>query len=231
MWAAPLRVGDASLHTLRGWLSDDERARADRLRFDDKRQQAIVSRGLLRGVLGWALDVEPGAIAFASNNFGKPLLAGEFAEADLAFNVSHSGDRLLLAVSHGLAVGVDIERVRPNIDFLRLSERYFSPNEAAALAAVSRTHPHALVESFFCCWTRKEAVIKAVGSGVFAGLDRFDVTLGPSDPPAVLATRWPDDSPAAWSLTHLPLGDGYVGAVAERGVKRAVVLRSLSLED
>jgi 4'-phosphopantetheinyl transferase len=137
----------------------------------------------------------------------------------LGFNVSHSGELALVAVTAGVAVGVDVEAVRGMEDALRISERFFSAAERVVLAACPAAERDA---AFFRCWTRKEAYVKAVGDGIALGLDRFDVSLDEGEGARFLALESDAGRAAWWSLTHVDPGPGYVGALALPAHPRAV---------
>jgi 4'-phosphopantetheinyl transferase len=186
-------------------LSDDEIARAGRIRVPDKQRQFRVARTFLRLALGWTMGVEPASLRFAYGAQGKPYLPG----AGPGFNLAHSGGMAVLAMTSGAAVGVDIEQIRPRPGFLRLARRFFSDREVQALESLAAARR---LEAFYSVWTRKEAVVKALGSGISAGLDHFDVTVDPQDGAAVLATRWPEA--ADWWLADLAPEPGYRAAAA-----------------
>jgi 4'-phosphopantetheinyl transferase len=196
---------------LRRLLSADEEVRARRFHFPRDRDRFVVCRGTLRSLLGRYLAHDPGRLRFAYGPHGKPALVTNGATGRLRFNVSHSEGLALVAVTRGREVGVDLERVRPELDAEEIADRYFSAHEIQALRALPRP---LRLKAFFHCWTRKEAYLKARGSGLALALDRFDVTLGPGDPAALLANR---DDPAEarrWSLRELTPGPGFVGALA-----------------
>lgn len=191
-----------------GHLSADEAERAARLHFERDRLRWLASRLALRALLGAHLGVAPAELRFTLGPCGKPALLGE---PRVSFNLSHAGELTVLAVSDGVAVGVDVEEVVPDRATLALAETVFSQAELAALVALpapSRT------AAFYRCWTRKEAVIKARGLGFSADLRAFDVSLGEDEAPRVSATR-PDAAEAArWTLAALPVGEGYEAALA-----------------
>jgi 4'-phosphopantetheinyl transferase len=130
----------------------------------------------------------------------------------LNFSVSHSGGRVVLAFSRGIAVGVDIELIRPKVEIEAIVRRYFSPLEAEpflSLPAARRT------EAFFAVWTRKEAFVKARGEGLTCPLDAFAVTVEPAGPPRLV--RAPAGAAAGeWSLGDLDAGPGFRAALAVR---------------
>jgi 4'-phosphopantetheinyl transferase len=214
VWRIPLEIGHSMLLRLRDTLTDDERQRADRFHFDKDRRHFTAGRGTLRLILAHYLRLRPEAIRFSYTSYGKPFLAGE--SETLRFNLTHSHELALLAVTLGRDIGVDIEHIRDNLerDGELLAERFFSPREVAAL----RSLPAELRrEAFFHCWTRKEAYIKANGQGLSLPLDQFDVSLHPGEPAALLATQHDPAQAQRWSLVSLAPAEGYVGALAVEG--------------
>ena len=211
VWRIALDCGDDVLAHMRDTLADEEKQRVDRFYFDKDRRHFLAGRGSLRAILAHYLDCQPGQVRFAYASQGKPMLAGA---TDLRFNLTHSHGLALLAVTRGREIGVDVERIRDDIDREPLAERFFSPVEVAAL----RSLPVALRrEAFYRCWTRKEAFIKAIGKGLSLPLDRFDVTLTPGEPAALLATHYDPPEASRWSMCNLSPGDGFAGALAIEG--------------
>jgi 4'-phosphopantetheinyl transferase len=153
------------------------------------------------------LSLDPARIQFSYGPHGKPALDDQ--EARLEFNVSHSGSIALIALARGRKVGVDVERHRTDVLDDRITERYFSPLECAALRALPAS---VRVEGFFNCWSRKEAYIKACGRGLSLPLKDFQVSLAPGEEAALL---WARDSEE--SLRGCVPGPGYAGAVAAQG--------------
>jgi phosphopantetheine--protein transferase-like protein len=137
--------------------------------------------------------------------------------AGLDFNVSHSGDLALCAVTRARAVGVDVEAIRPGFATGEVARRFFAPAEVTAFEALP---PGERVEAFFACWTCKEAYIKVRGAGIALGLDRFEVSLAPGRPAALLATHDEPAAAARWRLVALAPGEGYAGALATDGPAR-----------
>ena len=191
-------------------LSNEERARAERFRFSRGRTEFIVARAGLRSILSRYLDVGPARMQFRYAALGKPCLAFLEGQLPLQFNVSHSHGLAVYAVTTACEVGVDVEKIRASVATERIAQRYFSARE---LADFLRVQPEQRVRAFFNCWTRKEAYLKARGSGLAAPLDQFDVTLTPGEPAMLLEDRSHPDE-ASWHLTHLDPGADYIGAVA-----------------
>ena len=214
VWAAPLDPSAEAIRSHAALLAPDERARADRFRFDRDRRRFTVARGVLRTLLGRYLEVDPRRVAFRYESHGKPALGGELAAHGLRFNVSHSGEMALFAFTAGRDLGVDVEEVRPMEDGLDIAERFFSQAEVEAFRALPAEIRD---DAFFNCWTRKEAYIKAVGEGLSFPLHVFDVSLAPGEPARLLASRDPQQA-ERWSLRGLPdPAPGYRAAIVVEG--------------
>ena len=201
----------AVLHDL---LSEDERARVSGFKVEEARRSFIVSRGFLRTMLGDALACAPDAISFGEGEHGKPFLTGAHAQSGIEFNVSHSGDVFLYAVSRGRAVGVDVERKKEGLAVETIARRYFAPEEARRLLEQAPSEER--LPSFYRCWTRKEAYLKARGTGLTTKLHAFEVTFLPGVPPAMVRTEIDGEAPADWRVFDVPVPDGYVAALVAR---------------
>jgi 4'-phosphopantetheinyl transferase len=194
-------------------LDDDERMRAARFRFEEHRNRFTVARGALRSILGCYLEVEPTVLQFSYGRYGKPELAEGFAPIAISFNLSHSGELMLMAVTRGREIGVDIELINQEFATSDVAERFFSRREILSL----RTQPQQLqTEAFFNCWTRKEAYIKARGEGLSLPLDQFDVSLESSGA-SLLDNRITPGEVTRWSLRELHPAPAYCAAVAVEG--------------
>lgn len=206
---APDAVGDGAL------LSNDEAARASRFVFDLHRRRFTAGRAALRRILASEVGCAPEAVSFDYNPAGKPALSGA-ADGAVRFNLSHSEQWGLLAVSRAGEIGVDIEKQRPMADVLRLAQTAFSPAERAELG---RVPPAGQLDAFFAGWTRKEAYIKARGDRL-ALLQDFDVSLALDRPRLVRAA-----APAEverWTLVSFVPVLGYAAALClERATSSA----------
>jgi 4'-phosphopantetheinyl transferase len=206
---------DPPAHQLEGFhasLSADERERAARYHFERHRRRFVACRGQVRQILGQYRDEPAAALRFRYGPRGKPALDMPGCDSAIEFNVSNSEDVALLAVARGRELGVDVERVREPRDFDALARQFFAQNEVKQLHALP---VDCRLEAFFNGWTRKEAVLKAVGTGLAFPLDKVVVTLAPDEPARVVA--YDGDSPSDWWLASLGPMPGYVGAVAARG--------------
>jgi 4'-phosphopantetheinyl transferase len=195
-------------------LSADEMARAQRFRFSRNRQHFTAVRALLRIALGAYLARDPKDLAFSYSKQGKPALAFPDGDRGLNFNLSHSGEVALLAFARGRQVGIDVEKLRANLEVETLVRRFFSLREREQLAAVASEDRY---QFFFRCWTRKEAYLKAAGTGLSLPLHEFDVSLALDNTDALLRTRPEPAEAARWSLREVPAGPGYVAALCVEG--------------
>jgi 4'-phosphopantetheinyl transferase len=213
VWQTTLQMPSSGIAQLRQILSPDERARADRFHFEMDRRRGVIGRGYLRLLLGRILDVPANELQFKYDEFGKPsLMPGQ--RLPLQFNVSHSGDLILIAITMDRAVGVDVERIRTDLDPNGIAEQFFSTEERRVLALLVGADRY---KAFFACWTRKEAYLKATGVGLSLPLDQFDVSFLPDQEPRVLATR-PDPAEARkWKLRAINPSDDYAAALAVAG--------------
>ena len=209
VWAWNYDYSAESLERYISLLSPEEGLRMQRFHFERDRIRYGICHGILRVLLGKYTGLPPSSLSFGQNEFGKPHLVFPAAISGLTFNLSHTSCIALLAVATGRAVGVDVEEVRPIEP--GLVERYFSPQEQAALRALTGKE---WLEGFFNCWTRKEAILKAVGTGLQMRLDAFDVTVNSKEQAAVLGVRADAGFTSSWHLTELRPAAGFIGALA-----------------
>lgn len=170
-----VRISDAlgEQRRLAALLSPDELQRADRFRFPVDRTRFVTTRGSLRLVLGAYARQDPKSLVFdyvcvcgsphCAMSRRKPALRSVVPGRDIRFNVSHSDDVALIAVSESTEVGVDIERIRPEVDWRALASEALGPADAAAVLALSGRRG---LLAFYRCWAHKEAFLKALGRGL-----------------------------------------------------------------
>lgn len=206
----PAEVHERFLHT----LSPEERARASRFHFEKHRRHFVAARGALRTLLGRYLQTEPAAVRFSYGAYGKPMLDGEHRDSSLRFNASHSGELALYAFVQNHDIGIDVEYIKRDFGTEEIAQRFFSSYEVQMLSALPATERAA---AFFRCWTRKEAYIKAIGSGLSHPLDTFDVTLAPNEPAALLRVEGDPREVDRWSLFDLAVEHGYAAALVVAG--------------
>lgn len=198
--APPLRAGEVHLWRanlvatpeLEAVLSPAELVRAARFHFEKHRQRYLAGRGILRHVLAGYLGLEPREVRFVTGPHGKPAL--DDTSTALHFNLSHSGDLMLLAVTHAREIGVDVEFMKDNVPFETLADHYFTPEDAWDLRLLPADQR---AWKFYDVWTCTEARLKASGVGLSLG------------------TRVVE--PDRWSLAKLCPAPGYAAALAVEG--------------
>ena len=186
-------------------LAPDERARAHKFHFRCDRLRFTSARAGLRVLLGACLGLRPASVPLGCAAGGKPEL--DLSHAQLRFNLSHSGERALVALALGREVGVDLELMRGEIDHLSLARRFFTSREQTAIARSERGS----LLAFYRCWVAKESYLKARGEGLASPLDAFEV-----DPDARTGgLRWStlDEPPRRWRIEQVDVEDGYAAAL------------------
>lgn len=214
-------------------LTEDERRKRDRLRFDWGRHQCLVTRALVRTVLSRYAPVDPARWRFVTNEHGRPAIAEPASAASLRFNLSHTRGLVVCLVAREREVGVDVEDRERDGKLLDVADRYFSPGEVAALRALPSREQ---LDRFFVYWTLKESYIKARGMGLAIPLSHFSFEV---DEPGrgiriSFDPRLPDD-PSRWQFTILSYGRRHAIAASvsrrDDDTPRLVLRETLPLVD
>lgn len=217
VWIATLPEAESHLGALRSLLNADEVARADRFAVDDARHQFIVGRGCLRLLLGAVLDIDARDVAFVYGALGRPAL---LAPRPVAFNVSHSGELVVVAVTGATTVGIDVERIRADVSCADLAEEHFC---AVELERFRSAAPDVQTRMFFAHWVRKEAVAKAIGDGLSIPLQSvcvMDDPLRAAEAPAAVR-----HGASAWATYGFGADPEYAAAVAMATSAARLVVR------
>ncbi len=165
-------------------LSPEEQERALRFKFSEHKEHFVIFHGFMRRVLGSYLAIEASCLMFKTAEKGKPyLVSPDNKESPLNFNLSHTEDIALLAVSSGQEVGIDIENRQRSSDWQGIARRFCTQEEQKALFSAGSTDEQR--EAFYDLWTRKEAYMKVLGSGMALSPTQFSLTVAPK-PPALL---------------------------------------------
>jgi 4'-phosphopantetheinyl transferase len=209
VWAANLDLSATALKHLAETLSSNESERASRFHFERDRNRYIAGRGLLRAALGKYVQLPPAEVPLVYGPNGKPLLQTGGNPTTLHFNLTHSQNLALLAVTRAAQIGVDVEAVRPLSEAHELVDRFFSARESAAFESVPEAQKPV---AFFNLWTRKEAWLKATGEGIGHLLNKVEVSFLPGEPAQLLTL--PQNSKSRWTLTDLVPAPGFTAALA-----------------
>jgi len=214
VWKASLDQDASQLQILQNNLTPEESAKALQLCFPRDRRYFIVTRALLRMLLGYYLDIQPSKVQFLYRRQGKPALVNDSNITKLNFNLSHSNGLVLYCLTRGREIGVDIQGTQMNIPYRIIANKFFSPHEVSMF----RDLPICMQkDAFFKCWTRKEAYIKARGEGILGTLNHFDVSIAPDKKAELLSVYGDPKETYQWSLLDLFPGPGFVGALAVEG--------------
>lgn len=226
VWRVSMDIAPRYLESCWRVLPAIEQSAANRFRRDADRHSFVARRAVRRWILGGHLGVEPDKLAFAAGPFGKPAITGP-SSTKIQFSAASTDGLALIALVAEAPIGVDVEVHRPLGEDLERLTRTLAREEQSAL---DRLPPRTRLSAFYDCWTRKEAILKALGRGLSLGLDRFAVTVDPAQLPAIL--RFDEDTAAAsrWALIPIEVGNGFSATLAGP-VGARVVLRDWSWRD
>ena len=194
-------------------LSKDEKARAEQFHFAKDSAAFICSRATLRSILAQYTNIDPCEIRFHYTPYGKPFLDPLQNPHHLHFNVSHSHQAIIYAISQGYEVGVDIEYMNHTIDYLSIAKNFFSPYEYDYLNKTDKAQQSTL---FYRILTCKEAFIKAIGLGLSYSLTDFDVGDFSNQSAKILRMKDDKNARKAWSLFYYTPLENYSAAIATR---------------
>jgi 4'-phosphopantetheinyl transferase len=205
IWEMDLQQTEEQIQKLSQYLNDREHQRAAKFINPLHRDRWTVARGSLRQILSQYVDLTPEQIVFSYGAQGKPEIEGN----PIQFNLSHSHDRAVCAISAKYPVGIDLEYIHP-IDAAGLVDRFFSRSEQAIFHALPVSQQQA---AFFHAWTQKEAYLKACGTGLSTPLDRIEVSIDPDTPAQIVS------APIAgiWQIQKLEISPEYAGAIVSGG--------------
>lgn len=192
-------------------MSEDERKKRDRFRFEKDQHTCLVTRALVRTVLSRYEDVAPEAWRFRANEHGRPEIDEPHEARSLKFNLSHTNGLIVCLVARGREVGVDVEDRERRGRLLDVADRFFSPSEVAALRALPKREQ---LDRFFLYWTLKESYIKARGMGLAIPLSQFSFDVGPDI--AIAFDPRLEDDPVSWQFTAMSCGRRHAVAAAFR---------------
>lgn len=192
-------------------LDDIERERALKFKFLKEYNCFIIARGVLRSLLGAYLRTAPGQIKFQFGHHGKPYVNHP---SQIKFNISHSGDTILLGFIQKHPIGIDVEYTKRKVDVKKIAKLFFAEEEVTSLFNLDQAYH---TQAFYNCWTRKEAFIKAVGSGLSFPLDQFVVSLDSTKEAALIDTKWDKKEKDKWMLNAIEPEKDYIAAVSVKG--------------
>jgi 4'-phosphopantetheinyl transferase len=212
IWSADLRKTGCDTTHFEDLLSPAEIRRAEKYYFDKDRIAYIKRRGILRNLLGSYTGQAPSSVCLSIGLKGKPELTNK-NKFSLTFNVTFSGGMALYAFAPGIPVGIDLERMRPEVEMEAIIENFFSKKEMRTFFSLPEDRKR---EAFFKGWTRKEAFVKAKGIGIYYGFGYFSVSMKPDEPAALLELEDGETERRQWSLIDIKTVPGFKAALAVR---------------
>lgn len=207
IWKTLLERQASDLVKLKETLSADEHERASRFYFQRDRDHFVIARGVLRTLLGRYVNAAPSDVRFRYGAQLKPSLDAD--APSVSFNISHTQNLAVFAFARNRRLGVDVEKIRSDFKVADIATRYFSERECRELFSLPAGQQS---ESFFFCWTRKEAYLKARGEGLHLPLDSFSVSLAPSQP-----AIFREGVDAIWQIRSFSASEQFPAAVVYDG--------------
>lgn len=211
------------IFSLRDNLTSQEIVIANKYKFEKDRSRFVVARSCLRKILSDFLSINAKDITISSNQFGKPILFSTSLE-NIKFNLSHSGDTIVYAFSLFDEVGIDIEILDTSINHLEIAENYFTSSEIEYLKDSKSMED--TVQRFFRIWTRKEALLKSIGTGLLLDMKKVDVLSDTAE-----LNLFSDASinylNKTWNVTDLFVNNNYKAAYAYSGNQKRLTFEQI----
>ena len=201
---------DEEIQLLLPFLSKEEKERAYRFKFEKHQRRYIAARGSLRKILAGQLNLKPAEIDLIYSKTGKPLISEDQNKKNILFNLSHSHELAVIALTLNKQVGIDLEYLTDKKDLLGLAKRFFTNKEYEIIFSLAKDKQN---EAFYRAWTRKEAYLKATGEGI-SGIEKIEVSVIEKEPPKILNT--PSET-GDWSLFNIQIPDNYIVSLAVKG--------------
>ena len=208
LWQEEISATEADYNRYWGMLNQAEQSHANTIKNERLHHRFVEIRAKLRIILGDAVDIDPALLRITKAVYGKPYLVDY---PDLAFNLSHTANKMVLATGFNCDLGVDIEQCIPRKTLAALVDKCFAEEEKAYWQQLP---PAQQTQAFYQFWTRKEAFVKATGRGIALGLNQC--VINPENPMALL--RIPDAYGQAsnWLIQEIEMGDTICGALVYR---------------
>ncbi|WP_395375874.1 4'-phosphopantetheinyl transferase family protein [Marinicella sp. W31] len=220
IWLISFKKLVSDYHDFYAMLSPDEIERAHQFRFAKDRNAFVITRGALRKLISHYLSIQAIDISFRYTEYDKPVLRTP-ENNTIQFNVSHSGDYGLIAISRCSPLGIDIEEMKTDLDLMEMAQQVFSGSEYQQLIQLPEAKR---IQAFYNGWTRKEAYIKGDGKGLSIPLKSFNVSLVDKEQPILLATAHDEQACDHWSIYNINTPENYAGALAIKSKKCQIKL-------
>jgi 4'-phosphopantetheinyl transferase len=225
VWCIPLELPINQVNSLEQTLCFDELSKANRYYSHIDRQRYKTSRGSLRKILSKYIGSEPSEVQFAYSSTGKPSLSSEQNTGHICFNLSHSNQYALCAVTLDRLIGIDLEYIRPVHDMLSIAKRYFTPDEYETILSLS---PNKRYQAFYGLWTLKEAYLKATGEGL-GGLGNVEIIFPPSESIFSIADKKNNMKEDYWTIHRFTPAFNYIAGLVVKG-KDNIIFKFFNIE-
>ena len=210
IWRAKVQHWIPVIDKLEKILDPEEKSKAIRFHQKTDQQRFIISKAVLRILLSRYLAADPKEIRFESGKNKKPELKNNFWP-ELHFNISHSGNWILIAISNQ-QIGIDVEEMNAFFNYKNLLPFSFSREEAAFIENSDLPY-----NNFYRLWTRKESLLKATGKGLVDQLSHVPSLIGVHPNPTEII-----GSKENWQVLSFPVDENHAGSVAFMPVKTAL---------
>ncbi|MDX1365024.1 MAG: 4'-phosphopantetheinyl transferase superfamily protein [Arenibacter latericius] len=213
----------SNVGVMQEWLTSDEKLRAGQFKFQTDQNRFIIARWLLRSLLSNYLEIDFGEVVFEYGEYGKPFFN---TNQNIKFNLSHSGDMIVFGFVKNFDIGVDVEVLKMDFDVMDIALKFFSKKEVGMLQSLPEQRREV---AFYRCWTRKEAIIKAYGSGLSFPLDTFSVSMDSDDTAELLEASIGDLDKEKWRLFSIRPKTDYLTAIAVNSKITQILFKPLIL--
>lgn len=210
IWYLDLNLYLDKLEKFKTILSQEELTKAFKFKFEKHQNRFIITRANLRLILSKYINIKPENIEFIYSEKGKPSLAQNYNNVGIEFNLSHSGELALYAVTKDKKIGIDVEKIRTNCDVESIAKRFFCESE---YQFISRLPEKEKEKAFYQLWTGKEAYLKATGEGLGGGLDTIELDLE-SKEIKIAKIKGEEKNVNNWYLYELKMPENYLGSLA-----------------
>lgn len=216
----------ALLNSYEALMTEDERARFNKFKFERDRLLFLATRALVRTVLSNYIDVPPSDWRFVYDKYGKPHVSTPATSESIFFSLTNTPGLVICAVSHVYdQIGVDAEWLERPGDIAALADHYFSPLEVQALRALPSAQQR---DRFFRYWTLKESYLKARGLGLSLPLNQFSFLLDDGSEIHVVFESRLTDSPTQWSFVQFTIGSSYIVALGVKTGGTSLTVRMIN---
>ena len=192
-------------------LSEDEKDRVKKIIIKEVKYRSILSKVITKKILSKYLDRKITQINYCYNKFGKPKLSSEINHLDLNFNISHSGNLGVIAISKNKQIGIDIEQIVELNDLNDLIDLIFTENEIRQIGLLDQIDK---TKMFYKIWTAKEAFVKAIGYGLSFPVKNIEFEINRIRGISIKFVKEFPDSLNDWQIYNFSPEESYTSTIA-----------------